>query len=56
VLIIDDTGFLKKGVRSARGAAAVFGDGGPYRELPDRDLVLMAAQRIMASEMAVSRS
>src|SRR5215831_6579222 len=39
VLIADETGFLKKGTRSAGGAAAVLGDGGPDGELPDRRLL-----------------
>ena len=35
VLIIDETGFLKKGRHVGRGQAAVLRDGWPDRELPD---------------------
>ena len=36
VLIVDDTGFLKKGVRSAGVQRQYSGTAGPDRELPDR--------------------
>ena len=38
VLIIDDTGFLKKGVKSAGRGPAVLGNRRTDRELPDRRL------------------
>ncbi|MDX2565265.1 transposase [Streptomyces sp. TX20-6-3] len=36
ILILDETGFLKKGIRSAGVARAVLGDGRADREFPDR--------------------
>jgi SRSO17 transposase len=36
VLIVDETGFLKKGTKSCGGRSAVFGHGGPDREQSDR--------------------
>ena len=36
MLVIDETGFLKKGEQVGRGAAAIQRDGGPDRELSDR--------------------
>ena len=36
VLILDDTGFAKKGTHFGRGGQAVLGDAGPHRQLPGR--------------------
>ena len=38
VLVLDETGFVKKGEKSVGRAAAVHRHGGPRRELPDRRL------------------